>query len=271
MTDFSWAHFFILWGMGTFGAIAVMPYAFTMQRDKLTEAPLSLPVLGLISAIQGAVLVAIVVGLGLLLVNATGLNISTLDNLIAGSGFNSLLAVAPLGIIPGAGAIIVVVLLEALIFRKHLPPQMRNATHEIALWKRFLAGFYGGITEELITRLFMMSLLVWLLGFIWQTPEGATAQGAYWLAILGAALIFGLLHLPATKMMAGKLSPMLVLRALLLNGIGGVAFGWVFWQYGLLAAMLGHFAGDMILHIIAPMILRPDDSSQHAQPTAVTA
>jgi hypothetical protein len=49
-------------------------------------------------------------------------------------------------------------------------------------------------------------------------------------------------------------------RALLLNGIPGVACGYLYMRYGLEAAMLMHFSLDILLHLIAPpwMRLRAD-------------
>ena len=37
-------------------------------------------------------------------------------------------------------------------------------------------------------------------------------------------------------------------RALLLNGIGGVTFGWLYWKQGLEAAMVAHFTANVLVH-----------------------
>lgn len=261
MIEFSWTHFLVLWLMGVFGIVAGMPYIFEVQKDILAEAPLPLPALIAASIAQGAVLTAILVGLGLLLVNNTGLNVTPLDNILAGYGFGALIDALPWAIVLGLLSKGAVVVIEIAFFHKHLPAKMRTMTQDIPVWKRFLAGFYGGITEELITRLFFMSLVVWLLGFVWQSPDGGVAIGVYWVAIFVAALVFGLLHLPVTRQMVDGLTPMLIIRAIVLNGIGGVVFGWIFWQHGLLAAMVSHFVGDMVLHIIAPMIVPKDETA----------
>jgi len=82
----------------------------------------------------------------------------------------------------------------------------------------------------------------------------------YWPAILLAALLFGLGHLPATKAIM-PLTPLIVARALLLNGIAGIAFGWLYWQYGLVGAMLAHFCADIVLHLIGPLFASHHDNS----------
>ena len=49
------------------------------------------------------------------------------------------------------------------------------------------------------------------------------------------------------------LDTVVVLRTLLLNGIAGVVFGWLYWKRGLEMAMLSHFSADIVLHVIAPL------------------
>jgi hypothetical protein len=39
----------------------------------------------------------------------------------------------------------------------------------------------------------------------------------------------------------------------LLNAIGGVVFGAVFWWRGLEHAMLAHLSSDLVLHVVAPL------------------
>jgi hypothetical protein len=43
-------------------------------------------------------------------------------------------------------------------------------------------------------------------------------------------------------------------RAILLNGVVGVATGYLYWRYGLEAAILAHFSADIVLHGIGDSI-----------------
>ena len=36
-----------------------------------------------------------------------------------------------------------------------------------------------------------------------------------------------------------------------LNGLLGIAFGWLYQRYGLEAAMVSHFSADIVLHVLA--------------------
>jgi hypothetical protein len=39
----------------------------------------------------------------------------------------------------------------------------------------------------------------------------------------------------------------IVARAIILNGIGGIIFGWLYWKKGLESAIISHFSLDIIL------------------------
>ena len=94
-----------------------------------------------------------------------------------------------------------------------------------------------------------MSLFAWLGGFVSKTQDGKPTSAVFWIANLLAAVLFGLGHLPATEMII-PLTPLVITRAILLNGIGGIIFGWLYWKRGLEAAMIAHFSADIVLHVL---------------------
>ncbi len=75
-----------------------------------------------------------------------------------------------------------------------------------------------------------------------------------WIANLLAAVLFGLGHLPTTAALV-VLTPMVVARAIVLNGLVGVVCGWLYWRESILAAMVAHFFGDIVLHVLSPILL----------------
>jgi membrane protease YdiL (CAAX protease family) len=145
-----------------------------------------------------------------------------------------------------------VIFLDTKIFAPHLPQVAHPGAANPAAWKGFLASFYGGIDEEIFVRFGVMTLLVLALGKIFRTAEHRPTGIAFWLANIIAAALFGLGHLPATAMLM-PLTTLVVLRAVLLNGIPGVVFGLLYWKRGLESAMVSHFAADLILHVAAPL------------------
>ena len=78
-------------------------------------------------------------------------------------------------------------------------------------------------------------------------------RGIIKLAILVAAILFGLGHLPVTAALT-TITPIIVARAILLNGVGGIIFGWLYWKKGLEAAMIAHFTADIFLLTVLPAL-----------------
>lgn len=253
MPAFSWAEFAILLGAAVIGIACVTPYSLELNAAAISKARgrmrQPLWVIVLLQSAQSVVLLGVATGLGLLLAHHIGLGAPLIEGLLAGQSVaaqaQAMLAPA---LILGIGASAVLMLLEIAVFWPRLPQSMRETFPIPALWKRFLACFYGGIDEEILLRLFVLSLLAWVIAFVWRQPGGAPTVGALWLANILAAVLFGLGHLPATAALT-KVTPLLVVRAIVLNGIVGVAAGYLFVVYGLEAAMLCHFAGDIVIHV----------------------
>ncbi len=152
----------------------------------------------------------------------------------------------------GIGAALAIVLLEALLFAPRLGEQLSAlATATPAPWQGLLAALYGGIVEELLLRLGLMTTLVWLGTRL--TRASRPSATLLWGSNILAALLFGAGHLPAVAMLL-PLTPLLVTRTLLLNAVGGLLFGWLYWRSGLLAAMIAHFSADIVLHVIIPLL-----------------
>ena len=72
-------------------------------------------------------------------------------------------------------------------------------------------------------------------------------------SIFLAAVIFGLGHLPITASLT-TITPIVIIRAIILNGIGGIVFGWLFWKKGLESAIIAHFTADIFLLSLLPIL-----------------
>lgn len=118
-------------------------------------------------------------------------------------------------------------------------------------WRGALASFYGGTVEEIESRLFLVSLFVWLLA--WLNRQQARPW-MFVLAIMLAALLFGAGHLPAAFASGMAHAPLAIARIVLLNALVGVVTGGLFWKYGLEHAMLAHFCADLVLHVAVPLM-----------------
>jgi membrane protease YdiL (CAAX protease family) len=95
----------------------------------------------------------------------------------------------------------------------------------------------------------MMSVLAWLGKFISHTADGRPTTAIFWIANVLAAVLFGLGHLPATSMLI-PLTQLVITRAIVLNGLLGIAFGYLYMTRGLESAMVSHFSADIVLHVL---------------------
>ena len=98
---------------------------------------------------------------------------------------------------------------------------------------------YGGVIEEVMLRLFWMSLAAFVLWKVFDKKNERPSTAILITANIIAALLFAAGHLPATATTLG-LSPMIVFRCFLLNGGMGLMFGWLYRKYGLRYSMIAH-------------------------------
>ena len=133
-----------------------------------------------------------------------------------------------------------------------VPPSVERADL-LPPWQGFLASVSAGVNEEVLFRLGLMTLFVFLGARLLRQGERPAAR-VVWAAIALAALLFGAVHLPQAAALGGGLSATLVASVLLGNGLIGMAFGWLYWRRGLLAAVTAHLATGVALYVVAPAI-----------------
>jgi hypothetical protein len=255
--------FGILFGLGIAGIamLAITSVSLVEQQlaklspERLANVP-PLWVLMLLQALQLTVLLAISILIGIGCAYRVGLRSHLIDYWVLHTPkipYSVIEMRWSLGV--GAATTIVLFLLDRLM-QPALPEALRAANNTEPNWLSSLTGMlYGGITEEILMRWGLMSLLVWI---AWKwLKQGVTlpSQGMYQGAIVLAALVFGLLHLPATAAIV-PLTPVVIIRALLLNGIAGIGFGWLFWQYSLEAAMLAHISFHAFTFVLSSLLAR---------------
>jgi hypothetical protein len=233
--------FLRLYVVGLVG-VAALPIAL-LPFLRLNEAklPMSVPLATALSLIQPAVLLAIMVAVGVALAHKVQLKslIANAPNAAAlWRGLRPQLAPA---LALGASAGAVVLLMDGAIFKLLMPAWFAKAAAlEPSSWSGLVVGvLYGGITEELLLRWGLMTLLAWALWRLLRRRHVLPGNGVMLAAIVLAALLFGAAHLPAAAQIA-PLEALSVTRVVLLNFIPGVVFGWLFWRWHLEAAMLAH-------------------------------
>jgi hypothetical protein len=238
------------WGItGALGAVGALPYAMSLTPSLATHIPVALPIFAIAQFVQACAVLMLLSWIGLRLGQAIGLGSPLARALVYRTPFQSdpkrTLAVACVaGVLVGAALIGM-----DKMFAPLMPPTTLPASPNIDLWKRILACFYGGISEELITRLFLMTLIIWVLGKIARKGESSPAFPMIVAGVVGAAILFGLGHLPAAAQV-WPLTPTVVARTVLLNAAAGIPFGFLYWRWGLEHAMCAHFFADIVVHVV---------------------
>ncbi len=232
------------------GQVAALPYICSLFDFDSTPLPVPLPLVLTLQVVQGAVMAAVAVLLGLLLAGRCGLGLPLVQGWLDGQADRTRLTrTATLSIGLGALAGVAIFVLDRYIFAILVEP-ITVIQGTPPLWQRFGVCFYGGINEEIFLRLFLLTLLVWLWSKVAKQPVPPAV--AMWSAIVIVSIVFGLGHLPMTARFV-PLTSVVVVRALVLNGLAGVIFGWLYWRRGLEASMVAHFVTDVVLHVVLPL------------------
>ena len=139
---------------------------------------------------------------------------------------------------------------DLFYFRNHIP-QVAAVYLEKPSFAYWIASvLYGGVIEEVLMRLFMMSLIAYLAWKLLFRREEKPPVGVLIAANFLAALLFAAGHLPSTVQMFGEITPMILLRCLLLNGAAGLGFGYLYRRYGIQYSMLAHAGAHVVWKII---------------------
>lgn len=120
-------------------------------------------------------------------------------------------------------------------------------TTEPTIYKIIGGLLAGGIIEEVMMRLFFMSLIVLVISKISHKKE--IPVHAYVIANIISALLFAAGHLPSTATMT-TLTPLIVFRCFLFNGGLGLAFGYLYRKYNIGYAMIAHGFAHLISDIL---------------------
>lgn len=228
----------VLWLAGMAGVIA---FTLLPLPAQLTERALRVPLwlIHVLGLAQSALALAGAVALGTWLAPRVGLRAPAFEALVARRSATR--ALLP-QILPGvAGGVLGCVVLR--VFGRSAPSEIAAITASGFDPSLVVRVLYGGVTEELLLRWGVMTLLLWLLVLparALRGPERQPGRVAVALAILLSALAFGLGHLPTVVAFGGELTRGVVLYVVLGNALFGSVAGLLFWRWGLEAAMLAH-------------------------------
>ena len=238
----------VLWLAGMTGVVALsvtmIPQLIALMPASV-PAPVSAEAAVVASIVQSGVLLALAVWAGVVLSGSVGLSAPVIARLVAGKEFVSALK----------RQLLPALVVGALVggFLSVLPSLMPRELSSVAgaielpLIARVL---YGGVTEELLMRWGVMTLLVWLPWRILQKKNGTPHTVFITLAVVVSAVLFGLGHLPVVAALGGSLSASVALFVVIANVLPGILFGVLFWRFGLEAAIIAHAIAHCVLAVI---------------------
>lgn len=240
-----WRPFLRLYALGLLG-VATLPLVaipLLQARGLPPEAP-SLPVLAALAMVQPSLLLAAAVAIGVRLAPVVGLRSYLAEGIALRELPARLRGTAPLAAGLGVACALLLAATDALVFRPLLPDffakvERMQAGGPAGIGGLLVGVLYGGITEELLMRWGLMTLLVWLGWRGLQHRSGEPSRGVLWTAIGLAAVVFAAGHLPAAAAVE-PLSAAQVARIGLLNALPALLFGWLYARHALETAMLAH-------------------------------
>lgn len=200
------------------------------------------------SSLQTGILGFVMALIGLKLAPKVQLHLPFLEAFVEKRGFSGWskkwLLIAIFG---GVIGMAITLLLDEIVFAPYMPTF--DETQPVTWWKGLVSGvLYGGIYEEVMLRLFLMTVIIWLLAKLTRRLKDSLSPAFYWSGIIVSSILFGAGHLPATYMLFAELTPVIIARALLLNGLMGVFFGYLFWKKGLEHSMISHMSAHVFLY-----------------------
>jgi hypothetical protein len=109
---------------------------------------------------------------------------------------------------------------------------------------------YGGITEEVLVRWGLMSLIAWLGCRVTRTELGYASPQMVAIAIGVSSVAFGLAHLPSIAAQVPEISMSTAAYITIANSLFGLIAGFLFWRYGLETAIMAHVLAHVFAYFV---------------------
>lgn len=257
----NWKVYGVLMSLYTLGFATGFPFVLSFEEYKSPHVFWD-------ELLNGFLLGAAVLSMGMALSKRTGLGMTVLDNWISGKpkiiSPTLVLSLSVMGVIVSS-FLLLALRFVASLFIVAMGGDISTTVQASAdlmsnypeIWKWFLVAFHASVTEEIIFRFGLMNLLVWTIQGLGSENKGLSPKSVFWISNLIAGFIFGLLHLIGVVPVPDDLlSKTLVV---LQNMWVGLLFGWFYWKFGLESAMLTHFLLDVFLYVwMIPLLMTAD-------------
>lgn len=244
--------FLILFLLGFAGVLSILLIdlsALVALIPATNVPPITLGI-KILSLVQPGVLVAVAVLIGVALASKVGLSAPAAEALAGGK---EALPALTLQLIPGAlGGVIgaLAILLTHAVFK---PVLTAETVERVARFGAVLPIatrlLYGGLTEEVLIRWGLMTLIVWIIWRLFEKRLAKPTSVCFIVSILVSSLLFGLGHLPIASVVLPQLTLAVVLFVIIANSAFAIVAGYLYWKYGLESAMIAHLLCHVVLAI----------------------
>lgn len=234
--------------------VGVVVLAFTVIPQLLDKSHQQVPLAVAITAsiVQSGVLLLLAVWAGVMFSRPLGLEAPVIEAALSRTGTwlalkHQILPALIVGI-ASSGVL--------LLANRMPPPELLVAGQTIA-FSLAAKVLYGGVVEEVLMRWGLMTTLIWLPWRFVQKKAGSPRVSYVLGAIFFAAVLFGAGHLPAAAtLMGGNLTTPVVIFVILGNCAPGVMFGYLYWRYGIEAAMMAHALAHVVFSLVTGITAR---------------
>lgn len=162
-----------------------------------------------------------------------------------------LLLAPPLG--AATGGVVLLLILSLVPWIPSLATRLAQRAGK-PWWFPFVLATQASVLEEILFRLFLFTMVVWLAARAWR----ATAEPVRgtWVVAANAisSLAFAAVHLPSWFAMLSS-TPLLITAVLVLNLVAGAVMGQIYWRWGIGPAIAAHFAADMVVQSLGPRLV----------------
>ena len=233
---------------GLLGSLIGVPYTIAVLMDPAVGGPVDLPMVWL-SAIGEAILfLAPASAVGIWLGKQVGVGPKLLSIFVTQTSVNWKTLRSHFY----AGLIVGLVLGVVGSIQNTLPKGALGAgLDNPSTFEYLLRCMSAAITEEILFRLGLVTLFVWIIRKILKKP--ALHVLALWIGSLVSSLLFAGAHLPHL-LAFGSAGSSLVLIIVGFSTATGLVMSWLYIRYGLVSAMIAHFIGDAFVYVL-PRIL----------------
>lgn len=242
--NINWRVYVKLFILGLLGSISAVPYLFFILQHN-ERLRVSLPEIIFNQIAQAFITLIPILLIGLMLARRIGFHLPFLENWKEKK--SEFWIYIKQTVIYGIFITTYILLANSFIYQLGIKPEAR--LREIPpLIDRILASFYAGINEEIVFRLFATSFMIWLVTKV-RFQKRFKSLFNIWFGIILSSIFFSLANFSFPGNLANLKYPLL-LRAIALNFIPGMVYGFLYWKKGLEAAMFSHFFSALLLQII---------------------